>query len=214
MHILRPQFRIEEERALAFAAERGFGVIVAADERGPRASHVPFVILRRDDRVIVQIHLTAKNPLVSLADGSRRFLLIISGDDAYVSNDWYSSRDNVSTWLYQAVHRSGVAHLRERDDNRAHGDTLLAVSEARLPKLPWDLTQMEPTKRETMLASIRVIDLVVDEIEGQSKLNQHKSDEDHVAVANQLARAEETGSRRLAERMRALRPELGYDVEQ
>jgi transcriptional regulator len=214
MHILRPQFRIEEERALAFAAERGFGVIVAADERGPRASHVPFVILRRDDRVIVQIHLTAKNPLVSLADGSRRFLLIISGDDAYVSNDWYASRDNVSTWLYQAVHLSGVAHLRERDDNRAHGDTLLAVSEARLPKQPWDLTQMEPTKRETMLASIRVIDFVVDEIEGQSKLNQHKSDEDHVAVANQLARAEETGSRRLAERMRALRPELGYDVEQ
>jgi transcriptional regulator len=214
MHILRPQFRIEEERALAFAAERGFGVIVAADERGPRASHVPFVILRREDRVIVQIHLTAKNPLVPLADGSRRFLLIISGHDAYVSNDWYASRDNVSTWLYQAVHLSGVAHLRERDDNRAHGDTLLAVSEARLPKQPWDLTQMEPTKRETMLASIRVIDLVVDEIEGQSKLNQHKSDEDHVAVANQLARAEETGSRRLAERMRALRPELGYDVEQ
>jgi transcriptional regulator len=214
MHILRPQFRIEEERALAFAAERGFGVIVAADERGPRGSNVPFVILRRDDRVIVQIHLTAKNPLVPLADGSRRFLLIISGDDAYVSNDWYASRDNVSTWLYEAVHLSGVAHLRERDDNRAHGDTLLAVSEARLPKQPWDLTQMEPTKRETMLASIRVIDLVVDEIEGQSKLNQHKSDEDHVAVANQLARAEETGSRRLAERMRALRPELGYDVEQ
>jgi transcriptional regulator len=110
MHILRPQFRIEEERALAFAAERGFGVIVAADERGPRASHVPFVILRRDDRVIVQIHLTAKNPLVSLADGSRRFLLIVSGDDAYVSNDWYASRDNVSTWLYEAVHLSGVAH--------------------------------------------------------------------------------------------------------
>ena len=214
MHILRPQFRIEEERALAFAAERGFGVIVAADERGPRASHVPFVILRRDDRVIVQIHLTGKNPLVPLADGNRRFLLIVAGDDAYVSNDWYASRDNVSTWLYEAVHLSGVAHLREQGENRSHGDALLAVSEARLPKLPWGLTQMEPTKRETMLASIRVIDLVVDQIEGQSKLNQHKSDEDHVAVANQLARAEQTGSRRLAARMRALRPELGYDVEQ
>ena len=169
------------------------------------------MIQQRDDRVIVQIHLTAKNPLVELADGNRRFLLIVSGDDAYVSNDWYASRDNVSTWLYEAVHLSGVAHLRERDDNRGHGDALLAVSEARLPKQPWDLAQMEPTKRETMLASIRVIDLVVDQIEGQSKLNQHKSDEDHVAVANQLARAEETGSRRLAERMRALRPGLGYE---
>ena len=63
-----------------------------------------------------------------------------------------------------------------------------------------------------MLASIRVIDLVVDQIEGQSKLNQHKSDEDHVVVANQLARAEETGRRRLAKTMRALRPELPYEA--
>ena len=214
MHVLRPQFRIEESRALAFAAERGFGVIVAADERGPRGSHVPFVIQQRDDRVIVQIHLTARNPLVELADSIRRFLLIVAGDDAYISNDWYASHDNVSTWLYEAVHLSGVAHLREGGENRGHGDALLAVSEARLPKQPWELTRMEPTKRETMLASIRVIDLVVDQIEGQLKLNQHKSDEDHVAVAKQLARVAETGSRRLAERMRALRPGLRYDVEQ
>jgi transcriptional regulator len=214
MHVLRPQFRIEEERALAFAANRGFGVVVAADERGPRASHVPFVVSRRDDRVIVQVHFTARNPLVELADGVRRFLLIVSGDDAYISNDWYASRDNVSTWLYEAVHLSGVAHLRDRDVNRGHGDALLAVAEARLPKQPWELTAMEPAKRESMLASIRVIDLDVDQVEGQAKLNQHKSDEDHVAVANQLARAEETGSRRLAEKMRALRPGLRYDVEQ
>jgi len=210
MHLLRPQFRIEEDRALAFAAQRGFGVIVAADERGPRASHVPFVIVRRDDRVIVQIHFTARNPLVELADGKRRFLLIVAGDDAYISNDWYASRDNVSTWLYEAVHLSGVAQLRERDENRGHGDALLAVAEARLPKAPWDLAQMEPAKRESMLSAIRVIDLVVDQIEGQSKLNQHKSDEDHVAVANRLARAEETGSRRLAQKLQALRPELEY----
>jgi len=210
MHVLRPQFRIEEQRALAFAADRGFGVVVAADERGPRGSHVPFVIARRDDRAIVQIHFTAKNPLVALADGKRRFLLIVSGDDAYISNDWYVSRDNVSTWLYEAVHLSGVAHLREPEENRGHGDALLAVSEARLPKQPWELTEMEPTKRESMLSAIRVIDLVVDQIEGQSKLNQHKSDEDHVAVANQLARAEETGSRRLAQKLQALRPKLKY----
>ena len=211
MHILRPQFRIEEQRALDFAASRGFGVIVASDERGPRASHVPFVILRRDDSVIVQLHFSAKNPLVALADGKRRFLLIVSGDDAYISNDWYASPDNVSTWLYEAVHLSGVAHLRDHSENRPHGDALLAVSEARLPKRPWDLAQMERAKRETMLASIRVIDLVVDEIEGQQKLNQHKSDEDHTAVANQLAQSEETGKKRLAEKMRSLRPGLVYD---
>ena len=40
---------------------------------------------------------------------------------------------------------------------------------------------------------------------------EHKSDEDHVAVANHLAREDDTGSRRLAEKMRALRPGLGYE---
>jgi transcriptional regulator len=212
MHVLRAQFRIETQRALEFAASRGFGVIVAADERGPRASHVPFVLTERCGHTVVQIHFTAKNPLVALADGTRRFLLIVTGDDAYVSNDWYASRDNVSTWLYEAVHLSGVAHLRGLDQNRGHGDALLAVSEARLPKEPWDLAQMEPGKRESMLAAIRVVDLVVDEVEGQAKLNQHKSDADHVAVADRLARSEESGHRRLARKMQALRQGLGYEM--
>lgn len=211
MHVLRPQFRIEEQRALEFAGQRGFGMIVAADERGPRASHVPFVLDQRDGRTIVQIHFTARNPLVPLADGVRRFLLIVAGDDAYISNDWYSSPDNVSTWLYEAVHLSGVAHLRELDDNRGHGDALLAVSEARLTKQPWNLARMEPGKRESMLAAIRVVDLVVDQVEGQAKLNQHKSDADHIAVAGRLARSEESGHQRLARKMQALRPGLGYD---
>jgi transcriptional regulator len=185
-------------------------MIVAADERGPRASHVPFVLDQRDGRAVVQIHFTAKNPLVPLADGNRRFLLMVAGDDAYISNDWYASPDNVSTWLYEAVHLSGVAHLRGLDENRGHGDALLAVAESRLPKRPWDLAQMEPAKRESMLAAIRVIDLVVDMVEGQAKLNQHKSDADHIAVADRLAQSEETGHRRLARKMQALRPGLAY----
>jgi transcriptional regulator len=212
MHVLRPQFRIEEQRALEFASQRGFGMIVAADERGPRASHVPFVLDQRDGRAIVQIHFTARNPLVPLADGNRRFLLIVAGDDAYVSNDWYASPDNVSTWLYEAVHLSGVAHLRGLDENRGHGDALLAMAESRLQKRPWDLAQMEPDKRESMLAAIRVIDLMVDTVEGQAKLNQHKGDADHVAVADQLARSQETGHQRLARKMQTLRPGLGYET--
>jgi len=210
MYVLRPQFRIEEQRALAFAADRGFGVIVAADERGPRGSHVPFVIARRDDRVIVQIHLTARNPLVELADGNRRFLLIVSGDDAYISNDWYASRDNVSTWLYEAVHLAGVAHLRERDENRGHGDALLRVSEARLPKQPWDLAQMEPTKRESMLQSIVVLEMDVKQVQGQRKLNQHKSDEDYASITRHLSQSDDADAREIAAKLKALRPHLEY----
>jgi len=212
MHILRPPFRMDEEDALSFAAARGFGLLVAAGAEGPGGSHVPFVI-RQDDRgPIVQLHLTAANPLIQLADGHRRFLLAVTGPDAYVSNDWYATPDHVSTWLYEAVHLSGVATARPLEENRAHGDALLAVSESRLPKPPWTLAAMEPVKRQAMLDAIRVMEIAVDQIEGQSKLNQHKLDEDHVAVANQLARQPSADARELARKMRALRPHLVYET--
>jgi transcriptional regulator len=200
-----------DEEALAFALRRGFGTLIASDEGGPRGSHVPFVIRREEGRVLVEVHLTARNPLCDLADGSRRFLLVVTGPDAYVSNDWYVTPDQVSTWLYEAVHLSGVAARRDPGANRGHGDRLLAENEGRLaPKRPWELDDMEPAKREAMLRAITVLDIPVDRIEGQSKLNQHKPDRDHVAVADRLANAGTTAARELARRMRELRPGLDY----
>lgn len=213
MHIVRPPFRMTDQEAIDFAARRGFGVAIAADAEGPRGSHVPFAIRQSAEGVVAQFHLTAKNPLVGLADGQTRFLLVVPGSDAYVSNDWYESPDQVSTWLYEAVHLSGIGRLRPMSENRPHGDELLAVSEARLPKRPWSMAGMEPDKRESMLAMIRVIDIEVDRIEGQSKLNHHKIDADHVAVARQLARSDDSAARHLAARMRALRPDLDYGAD-
>jgi transcriptional regulator len=192
---VHPAFKVHPAASLAFAAARGFGLVIACDAGRPVAAHLPFRLIEQDGKVPkLEFHVARANPLGLIAEKGGTWLVAVQGHDAYVSPDWYASAEQVPTWLYEAVHLSGVAHLREHDENRSHGDALLAVSEARLLKQPWDLAQMEPTKRETMLASIRVIDLVVDQIEGQSKLNQHKSDEDHVAVAEQLARAEETGS--------------------
>jgi transcriptional regulator len=50
--------------------------------------------------------------------------------------------------------------------------------------------------------------MTVEEIEGSFKLNQHKSDVDHVAVATALSRQPEAAAQVLANEMRALRPQL------
>ena len=211
VHILRPPFRMEDTAAVAFAAKRGFG-LVAASERGElMGSHVPFVVRLHEGVATVEFHVAATNPLARLAEEGVRFLIAVSGADAYVSNDWYASSDQVSTWLYEAVHLSGPARIRPLSGNRSHGDALLAAAEARLPKSPWTLASMEPGKRQAMLDAIRVVDVVVDRVEGQSKLNQHKADDDHLAVANRLARAPSAAAREIAAKMRALRPHLSYD---
>jgi hypothetical protein len=45
------------------------------------------------------------------------------------------------------------------------------------------------------------------------KLNEHKSDEDHVSVARHLFATGERGALAIAEKMRALRPHLDYSAD-
>ena len=210
MHILKPAFAWPRDEALAFAAQRGFGLVAASDTSGPRGSHVPFTLRYEGERTVLTFHLTAANPLVPLADG-RPFLVAVWGPDAYISNDWYATPDHVSTCLYEAVHLTGPAQRLERAANRAHGDDLLETFEERLaPKPPWSLATMEERKRQAMLAAIVTIEMSVERVEGQRKLNQHKLDEDHVAVANRLAAADDAAGREIAGKLRALRPHLVY----
>ncbi|QCI68930.1 FMN-binding negative transcriptional regulator [Phreatobacter stygius] len=213
MHILRPAFDWGRDGALEFAHARGFGLVAASDAAGPRGSHVPFTLNRDGEAARVRFHVTSGNPLAGLADG-RAFLVAVWGPDAYVSNDWYATPDHVSTWLYEAVHLAGPARRLTREANRDHGDALLSTFEERLePKPPWQLETMAPVKREAMLDGIVVIEMTVETVEGQRKLNQHKSDEDYRAVADRLARADDAGSRDIAARMRRLKPHLVYAVD-
>ncbi|MBN8992963.1 MAG: FMN-binding negative transcriptional regulator [Rhizobiales bacterium] len=211
MHVLRPMFAWDRDGALAFAASRGFGAMIASGDAGPISSHVPFTINRTGDAVTVQFHLTARNRLAELADGKNPFLLIVWGPDAYVSNDWYATPDHVSTWLYEAVHLSGPVRRLPIESHRGHGDALLATFEERLmPKQPWSLSTMEEAKRETMLRSIVVLEMDVTQVEGQRKLNQHKSDEDYVSITRHLSKSNAADSREIAARLKALRPHLEY----
>ncbi len=50
----------------------------------------------------------------------------------------------------------------------------------------------------------------VDEVEGSFKLNQHKSDADHVAIATALMQQPDEAAQTIAKQMVALRPQLDY----
>ena len=52
--------------------------------------------------------------------------------------------------------------------------------------------------------------MTVEDIEGSFKLNQHKSDVDHIAVAAELSRQAGADAQAIGKRMVALRPHLDY----
>jgi transcriptional regulator len=67
---------------------------------------------------------------------------------------------------------------------------------------------MTAGRLDAMKKAIVGLVMTVGEIEGSFKLNQHKSDVDHLAVASALARQPAAAPQLLASEMRALRPQL------
>ena len=211
-----PMFKPDHAASLAWAQARGFGTITAWDGNKPVASPLPFYLSHSNDGTpIAAFHVARQNPLASLADGKSRWLIAVTGAHAYVSADWYVSADQVPTWLYQAVHLTGPVRMLSGHELGPHLDELSAKFETFLaPKPPWTVSKVTPGRLEALKKGIVGLVMSVEEVEASFKLNQHKSDADHVAVAAALARQPDSGSQTVANEMRALRPQLFADAKQ
>ena len=205
-----PMFKPDRAASLAFAEARGFGTICAWDGNKPIASSLPFFLTSADDGTPrAAFHVARHNPLAKLAVATSSWLMAVNGADAYVSPDWYASPDQVPTWLYQAVHLTGSVRPMSDDELGPHLDALSGKFENWLaPKPPWMSSKMTAGRLDAMKKAIVGLVMTVEEIEGSFKLNQHKSDVDHAAIATELARQPEAAAQVLAAEMRGLRPQL------
>jgi transcriptional regulator len=203
-------FKPNRAASLAFAEARGFGTVCAWDGTKPIASSLPFCLTYADDGTPhAAFHVARHNPLARFADGTSSWLMIVNGADAYVSADWYASPDQVPTWLYQAVHLTGTVRMLSDRELGPHLDALSARFESSLaPKPSWTSSKLTSGRLDAMKKAIIGLVMCVEEIEGSFKLNQRKSDIDHVAVALALACQREAAAQVLATEMRALRPQL------
>jgi transcriptional regulator len=208
-------FKPDRAVSLAFAQARGFGTVCAWEGSRPIASSLPFCLVYTDDGTPqVAFHVARHNPLAQLADGASSWLMTVNGADAYVSADWYASPDQVPTWLYQAVHLAGAVRRLSESELGPHLDALSANFEGWLaPKPPWTSSKMTAGRLDAMKKAIVGLVMTVEEIEGSFKLNQHKSDADHAAIADALALQVDPGGQQLARTMRAMRPQAFSNEE-
>jgi predicted FMN-binding regulatory protein PaiB len=100
-----PAFRqMPADRNLAFARDRGFGLLALNGPDGPLAAHVPFLIA--PDGASLDLHLARSNAVARAALPAPA-LLAVGGPDGYISPDWYGLPDQVPTWHHVAAHPRG-----------------------------------------------------------------------------------------------------------
>jgi transcriptional regulator len=211
MHV-HPAFKVHPAMSLAFAAARGFGLVIAVDGGRSVASPLPFRLIEIDGKPPkLEFHVARGNQLAQIAERGGTWLVAVQGHDAYVSPDWYASAEQVPTWLYEAVHLSGPVRVIPGEHTLSHVEQLSNRNESALaPKPIWKMEKVPDKKLQMMSKAIVAIEMLVETIEGNFKLNQHKQDVDHVAIANALDAQDDPSARAIAKRMVALRPTLDY----
>lgn len=207
-----PAFKVDRSASFEFASAHGFGLVCAFDGSKPIASPLPFDIdYGSDGTPQLSFHVARGNPLAACADGQTSWLLTVNGPHAYVSPHWYASADQVPTWLYQTVDLTGPARIMSSEELVQNLERLSVKFETGLaPKPAWTIAEVSAGRREMLLEAITGIVMSVETVEGTFKLNQTKSDADHVAIAAALTQQRDEAAQAIAKQMVALRPQLEY----
>ncbi len=183
-----PAFRrTQQDRNLAFARNRGFGLLAVNAPDAPLIAHIPFLL--DDDGRTADLHLVRSNPVAAAATTAAvPAVLAVSGPDGYISPDWYGLPDQVPTWNYVAVHLRGTLEPVDPGDMHAMLDRLSAAFEARLaPKRPWTSAKMSPGTMDRMMRQILPFRLRIATVDGTWKLNQNKPDAARLSAADAVS---------------------------
>lgn len=198
MHPARAFHEADGEALAQRARERGFAVIAGVANARPVVAHAPVLL----DRRRLRFHLSAANPLTAALIASPWALAVITGDDAYISPDWYAAADQVPTWNYLSVEIEGPVAALPADAAARLLDDLSARYEADLaPKPPWSRAKMSPGRFEAMLAGIVAFEMTVERLAGTTKLSQNKPADEIARLAVALGEVPDEGARRIARRM-------------
>ena len=167
------------------------GALITHGERGLDANHLPFELdTEEGEHGLLRAHVARNNPLWQEASHGDEVLVIFKAADAYISPNWYPSKQvhhqQVPTWNYSVVHAHG--RIRIHDDARFVRRLLTNLTrrhESAEPA-PWKIADAPREYIEAMVQAVVGIEIEITGLVGKFKLSQNKAEADRQGAADSL----------------------------
>ena len=190
-------FRVTEHaEAIAFMRANPFAILISSPpvssiDDGPFATHLPvFVSESGEEHLVVRGHVAKANPHWRYLEENQNCLTIFHGPHAYVSASNYSTRENVPTWNYGAVHAYGNARVfASPQELQGVLHQLIGTFE---PAFAEQWGSLGEAYRERMLSHIVGFEIAVTKIEAKLKLSQNRTKEEQSNVIKSLGKSDDT----------------------
>ena len=192
-----------EQEAIGFMQRYSFATIVISVNDVPVATHLPFLVEQRDEKIVLSSHFAKANPQAAQIVG-KSVLVIFTERHAYISPSNYEKETNVPTWNYLAVHAYGKAALlaegQKTADLLAH---TISTFEADYLK-QWN--GLPDDYKQKMMKGIVAFEIVVDDLQAKKKLSQNRSAHEQENIIDTLSKSKETTENEIAKYMANMKP--------
>lgn len=192
----------DRSTVLSFMRRYPFAIIVNTENGIPIATHLPFIIEEKNNKLLLLSHFATANAQAKHLLNSTT-LVIFSAPNAYISPGNYEQEKNVPTWNYIAVHAYGKTRLIEDESGKFN---LLNKTIQRFEagyQQQWDgLTE---NYKSNMLKGIVGFEVEINDIQATFKLSQNRTDRERDTIIGELSKSPDPGSRAIANEMKGIR---------
>jgi transcriptional regulator len=184
MYIPKNFLITDQQEAISFMQRYSFATIVTVHNGIPTATHLPFLVIEKDNKIILSSHFARANPQSSEIINSYP-LVIFSEPHAYISPKHYDQINNVPTWNYIAIHAYGKPALIESAEKKAELlEQTIKFYEADYLKQWASLAEDYKLK---MMNGIVGFEITVDDLQAKKKLSQNKTEKERENIITELS---------------------------
>ncbi|MCE3277911.1 MAG: FMN-binding negative transcriptional regulator [Bacteroidetes bacterium] len=195
-----PYYREEDtSKLIEFMQAHNFANVISSDNNKLTATHLPFVIEERENKVFLVSHMAKANPQWQ-SFNENELLVIFQGPHAYISPSNYEKQQNVPTWNYIAVHAYGKAKII--DDPKEVWDLMERTIHEFEEKFFEQWKSLSPEYVNGMLKAIVAFEIEVTRMDGKFKLSQNKTKNEQQNIIKSFEKSDDSTQREIAEEMK------------
>jgi transcriptional regulator len=198
MYIPKLNLFKDRDEIVAFMEQFSFATIITAKGNLPIATHLPFNISLRDDKLVLTSHFAKLNEQWKDVERNK-VLIIFSEPHAYISPKNYDQVLNVPTWNYISVHAYGEGKIITEIDK------VFKVLESTIDnyeivyKQQWN--NMPEEYKLKMSKGIVAFEIVVTDLQAKKKLSQNKKVSEQNKIIETLSKSSNCNEQLIADYM-------------
>jgi transcriptional regulator len=198
MYIPKLNIANDRDEIVTFMKQFSFATIITAKDNSPTATHLPFVITLKDDKVILTSHFAKANGHWKDIENNK-VLVIFSEPHAYISPKNYDKELNVPTWNYVSIHAYGQGRIIT-EINKTFEVLESTISNYEISyRQQWDNFPGEYKLK--MAAGIVAFEIVVTELQGKKKLSQNRTEGERKKIIESLSKSTDSNEQLIAKYM-------------